>query len=282
MRNRPAKDMKWAIVSSLCIFILIQGTSLSFNKKLEITAEEAHVYLKPDTSSTKIGHLKKGDVITLASSTKIKKIWYYVYFCAENSDFTSSGYILESSVKKLFNVTKVLLIREGKSQRDRYEYGVNVRNTRWGMSLQQVIFTEGEPLSREESNESATLQYKSKLMDLDCLLMYQFSKNNLIGAKYNFTEKYPVNTQHIEEHNSIKKALIEKYGKPKEENTYTEASHEGNHSTHKKNHSNSPNLLKTTCWETSETRVCLILYRDKEHIKMELKYTGLKFNNFGI
>ncbi|MFO7980384.1 MAG: hypothetical protein R6V00_06065 [Candidatus Aminicenantes bacterium] len=282
MRNKSAKGMKWITLSSLFMIILVQGTSFSFNKKLEITANEAHVYLKPDTNSTKVGTLKKGDMVTLASATKIKKIWHYVYFCPENSDFTSSGYILESSVKKLFNVTKVLLIQEGKSQKYRHEYGVDFRNTRWGMSLQQVIFTEGEPVSREESNGSATLKYKSELMDMDCLLMYLFSKNNLIKAKYNFLKKYPVNSQYIEEHSSIKKTLIEKYGEPKQENIYTETVHEGNHSTSKSSLPNSPKLLKTTCWETSETRVCLNLYQNKEHINLELEYSGLKFNNFGI
>lgn len=282
MRNIPAKGKNRILFGSLFLIILILGTSFASNKKLEITAEQAPVYLKPDINSSKIGLLKKGDTVTLASPVKIKKIWYYVYFCSKNSDFTSSGYILDSSVKKLFSNTKILWIKEGKPQRNTYQYGVNFRNTRWGMSLQQVIFTEGEPLSRKETDDSAILRYRSKLMDMDCLLVYLFSKNNLIGAKCHFTEKYPVNTQHIEDHISIKKALIKKYGESEKEITYTEAVHEGNHSTYKKNLSAPLRLLKTTCWKTSETRICLNLYQSKDHIKMELEYSGLKFNNFGI
>jgi len=282
MRTRSAKGMKWIILVSLFLVIFFQGTSFSFNKKLEITSDEASVYLKPDTSSTKIGSLKKGDMVTLASATKIKKIWYYVYFCSENSNFTSSGYILDTSVKKLFSVTKVLSIKEGKKLKDRYQYGVNFRNTRWGMSPQQVIFTEGEPSSQKKSNGSANLQYRSELMDMECVLMYLFSQNNLIKAKYSFLKKYPLNSQNIEEHISIKKALIEKFGKPKEDNICTEAIQEGNHSSPQSSSANSTKLIKTTCWQTSETRVCLNLYKNKEHINMELEYIGLKFNDFGI
>jgi len=281
MRNRLAKGMKWIAGGSLCLILLFLGISLASDKKLEITAEQADVYLKPDASSTKIGSLEKGDLVTLASSTKIKKIWYYVYFCSKDSGYTSSGYILDSSVKKLFSVTKVFLIQEGKTQKNSYNYGVNFRNTRWGMSRQQVIFTEGEPLSSEKSDLSSVLQYQSSLLDLDCLLMYLFSENSLVGAKYLFPKKYSANTDQIDDHRLIKNALIEKYGEPKHMDTFPGAA-EGNHSADKTLHSQAQNLLKTTCWETQETRVCLNLYQNEEHVEMELKFADIDSHKLRI
>jgi len=277
-----AKGKKRIILYVFFVVILLSWTSFAHQKKIEITAEKANVYLKPDTSSSKIGVLNKGDVATLASSIKIKKNWYYIYFSSENSDFTSSGYILESSTKKLFSVTKILLIDEEKNQKNPYEYGVHFRNIRWGMSPIQVIFTEGQPLSKEESGKSKTLKYESSLLDMNCFLTYRFSENSLIEAKYCFLNKYSANTPHIQDHLSLKKALTQKYGKPKKERT-RKISLSGKNNSNSNHDSSCPHiLLQRTCWQTKETRICLNLYQNKEHIKMELEYTSLKSNKLGL
>ncbi|MFW6139969.1 MAG: hypothetical protein ACOC5S_01260 [Acidobacteriota bacterium] len=267
---------RWRIVPYiLSAVVLLSGTSLAQQKKVEITAEKANVYLKPDISSLKIGVLKKGDVAVLASPIKIKTNWYYIYFSSENSDFTSSGYILESSLKKLFTVTKVLSIDEEKNQKNRYEYGAHFRNTRWGMNPKQVIFTEGQPISREESGKSETLKYESSFLDMNCLLVYRFSRNSLIGAKYCFLDKYPLGTPHIQDYHSLKKALTKKYGEPKQDLTQKEVPPEENNSNSNQVTNNSHRLFQKTCWETKETWICLNLYQNKEHIEMKLEFTHL-------
>ncbi|MBD3414827.1 MAG: hypothetical protein GF421_10410 [Candidatus Aminicenantes bacterium] len=268
--NRSAKGRLRGIILSLSLFVCVLSLFSAYEKKLEITAEKAHVYLKPDVNSSTIGLLKKGDVVALASSIKIKKNWYYIYFSAANSDFTSSGYILDSSVNKLFRVTKVLHIDEERPQKNPYQSQIHFRNTRWGMNQTQVVFTEGRPVSRKKDHPSSTLTYESTLLDMECLLIYSFSHDRLVKAKYDFSKKYPIHNQSIEDLISIKKALTQKYGEPKEEKHFKEPPE------------NSQKLLQTTRWETRETMICLYLYQNKEHIEMELEYTGLQFRNFGI
>jgi hypothetical protein len=61
-----------------------------------------------------------------------------------------------------------------------------------------------------EDYQSSSLTYRSKLLDLDCLSIYSFAENRLIKAKYDFSKKCPLQTQTIEGHDSVKKALTQK------------------------------------------------------------------------
>jgi hypothetical protein len=282
MMINSIKRSMWGALCAFFMFNLIQGTSWTYNKKLEITTEKANVFLKPDIHSSKIGLLKKGDTVTLASPIKIKKSWYYIYFNAGESDLTSSGYILEASVRKLFSITKVISIDKGENQKNRHEYGVHFRNARWGMNQNQVIFTEGSPLSRETSGKSATLKYKTKFMDLDCLLIYKFFENNLIAAKYNFPNKNTGKPIHIEDYNSVKTALIQKYGLPQNKKSCENSSSDENHSISDSDSTNLHDFLQTSCWETAKTRICLYLYQSKKNLEMELEYTRNNSNHFSL
>jgi len=282
MMTHTAKGRLRSVLCVLFLFLLIQSTSGAYNKKLEITADKASVYIKPDTGSSVIGLLKRGDVVTLASSLKIKSSWYYIYFNLENSDFTSSGYIPDSAVKKLFSVTKVIVIDEGSADTNKYRAGSRLKNIRWGMNQEQVMINEGRPLDREDTGESTTLKYDAELMDRSCFLTYFFSEDNLTRAVYYFSEKDLEKTLNREDHNSIKNALIQKYGNPKEESVFGQYLRNRTHSIKNGGSPGSLLLLQTTCWEKAETRICLNLYQNKERIEIELEYTDLDHSKSGI
>lgn len=282
MMTQTAKGRGWSVFCALLVFFLIQGTSAAYNKKLEIAADKASVYLKPDAGSSVIRLLKKGDVVTLASPTKIKSQWYYIYFKLENSDFTSSGYIPDSAVKKLFSVTKIIVIDEGSAKTNKYGAGTRFKNIHWGMNQEQVMLNEGPPLDRENTDGSSTLKYDAELMDRSCLLTYFFAEDNLIRAAYYLSEKYLEKTLNSEDHVSIKSILIQKYGIPKEERAFRQYLIDEGHSIKSSGAHNPLPLLQATCWENKETRICLNLYQNQEHIEIELEYTNLGSSKSGI
>ena len=81
-------------------------------KKLEITAEEAKIHLEPSERSPVIATLDQGTHLTRGSPLKFKKIWLYVYFKSVKNGKSKSGYVRASMVKKLFQNTRVLEIRD--------------------------------------------------------------------------------------------------------------------------------------------------------------------------
>ncbi len=282
MMTHKAKGRVRCVLCALLLFLLIQGTSGAYNKKLEITADKASIYLKPDTASQVIGLLNRGDVVTLASSLKIKSRWYYIYFNLKDSGFTSSGYIPDCAVKKLFRVTKVIVIDKGSTETNKYGYGSRFRNIHWGMNQEQVMLNEGPPLDRKDTGESTTLKYDAELMDRRCLLTYFFSQDNLVRAVYYVSEKYLEKSLNREDHVLIKSALTQRYGNPKEERASRQDTMDRTLSMKGSGYPDSLLLLQTTCWENIETRICLSLYQNKELIEMELEYSGLDPSKSGI
>ncbi len=275
MISRPAKESLRQIFLLVAFFVFVLNLSGVYDKKLEITNEKTDVYLKPDTGSSVIGLLKRGDIVTLASPTKIKSHWYYIYFNLDNSDFTSSGYIPDAAVKKLFSVTKKIVIDKGSTETNKYGYGSRFKNIHWGMNQEQVMLNEGPPLNRENKGEYITLTYYAELMDKRCLLTYFFSQDSLVSAVYHVSEKYLEKSLTRKDHVLTKSALIQKYGEPKEERAFRQYIMDRTHPVNDSGFPSSPLLLQRTCWENTETRICLYLYQNKELIEMKMEYATL-------
>lgn len=84
------------------------------------------------------------------------------------------------------------------------------RNTGWGMNFDQVRASE-EMSSVEGTEETGYLAYETTLNGTDAAIVYRFHNEALYMATYLL---YPNNNQFIDEYNSLKKLLTEKYGEP--------------------------------------------------------------------
>jgi len=101
--NFRSSSKAWHLVLSLGIILsILSVTSSSAPKKLQVTSENADIYLTADKKSAVIETVKKDTILTSASPRKFKKIWNYVYFISQKSGKTKSGYVKDTDVKKLF------------------------------------------------------------------------------------------------------------------------------------------------------------------------------------
>jgi hypothetical protein len=115
MQNR-AKGLVGGLIFFTLLALFIRPAHLgAVDKKLRIAAESAPIYLQPDGSSAVIDTLERGSVLSLLSSRRIRKNWYYVCFKSEKTGATKSGYVLDSAVELLFDTLRSVTIAEESS-----------------------------------------------------------------------------------------------------------------------------------------------------------------------
>jgi len=282
MRGYSVKNKAKGVLGFTLLFLamlsLSSGLLFSFNRKLRVVVDGAYVHLDPDRKSTVVATLKKGDLLTLGSERKFRKNWNYVYFTSERTGRTKSGYILDSFVEKLFAVTKVLTIQGGEEKaEDPEESKTHFRNTRWGMSKEQVLKIEGRPDHLENSEGLDIIQYPQKILNMDCLVGYVFAENRLAKAKYSFLGKQGDKNQYILEYQNIKDILIRKYGRPLSSKALW------HDPLYKDDDSNwglavsQGHLELNSRWKDSETEILLRLSGGGNRLSLIVEYSGLEY-----
>ena len=263
----------------LFVFGLHSARLHPFNRKLQIIADQASVHLDPDKKSTVVATLKKGTLVSLGSERKFRTHWNYVYFTSEKTGRTKSGYILDSLVKKLYEVTKKSIIqRDGEVVGNREETKTHFRNTRWGMNKVQVVRIERSPNHRENSGGLDIIQYPQKILNMDCMIGYVFADNKLAKAKYSFLANHEDKNQHIHDFEKVRDILIQKYGKPAAEKALWQDK------MYKDDHSNWGLALSlghvefNSRWRDSETEIQLRLYRERDRVFLVVLYSGLEYS----
>ena len=93
------------------------------------------------------------------------------------------------------------------------------RNTRWGMSKDQVKAVEVSELGQEINDLGGTigidaLGYKTRLLNLDTLILYVFANDKLVRAQYRIVETHSNKNDYIDDHSLVKQAIRGKYGDP--------------------------------------------------------------------
>lgn len=257
------------------IFCLISFSSLIFSagKKLIVVADKAQIYLEPDQKSQVIETLNKGDILTLSSERKFRRIFNYVYFTSQNTGCTKSGYILESLVDKLFSVTKVITIQGDSTKNTKIiRSKVFLEATEWGMSSNQLKRIEGQPAHLGESQGYQIIGYQKEILERDCLIGFYFSNDRLKGAKLSFLEQHTNKNQNIADFKRIKDLMVQKYGRPIEDKISWEDV------THKENISEWGNAIGmghleyVSKWSTRKTEVLLRLFGGEDEISLEVTY----------
>lgn len=243
-----------------------------------VVADEASVHLDPDIESNVVATLKKGTLLSLGSERKFRTNWNYVYFTSEKTGNTKSGYVLDSLVEKLYEVTKKIMIqREGDEERPEAIQETHFRRARWGMSKQQILRQEGYPDRQENTNGLDIIQYLQEVLNMDCLIGYVFAENKLVKATYSFSAEHGDNNQYIQDYSKIRDILVEKYGKPLTDSALWQNSRYKDQPSNWGQALGLGHLKFDSTWQDSETEIHLQLQGGREKISLAVEYAGLNY-----
>jgi hypothetical protein len=264
------------IVSAFALLFITQCVfSNSSGKKLIVVANKAPVYLEPDQKSTVIATLEKGSILTLSSDRKFRHIFNYVYFTSQKTGCTKSGYIHDSYVNKLFNVTKVITI-QGQSHiaEKTIRSDLYLDKSLWSMNSDQLRRFKGEPIHEGQSQGYTIIGYRQTIMDRECLVGFYFEGDRLAGAKFSFVEQPDNKNQNIVDYKKIKELMIQKYGRPEEDNIAWKDPLHKDDIEEWGNAIGMGHLTYSSKWRTRRTEVLLQLAGADEEVSLELTYRG--------
>lgn len=271
-----AKGKGWGYVGALILFLVFPGNSLfSFNKKVRVISDYAHVYLQPDEGSPVVETLERGHILSLLYSGKQRKIWYYVCFKSAKSGATKSGYILDSAVEPLFDLVNSVLI-QGEEKSARVEYAPRkFDEMKWGMTKKQVLEMEGRPSRQEKKGGLDIMSYQQKIINIDCTIDYIFAANKLSRTLFRFQNNYEDKNTSLEDYQKVKQALTQRFGRPVEENmNWLDPTYKDNFSAWGEAVSLGVLELKSR-WLTPQTEILARLAGAQSEILLTVEYTGL-------
>lgn len=148
----------------------------------------------------------------------MKKIWGLI-FCV------LIAFVYQVSLADQIAITedgrKVLLkddgtweyLQEEVTEASQYHF----RKTRWGMSKDEVKKSETIKLA---ADRDTVLGYETQVAGLKCLLLYVFTEERLVRAKYVIVEQHTNKNDFLLDFNTLQQKLTQKYGKPKNDETY--------------------------------------------------------------
>jgi len=213
MKHHTKRIAGWLF---LLLFIM-PAVLLALDKRLRVIADRATVHINPDKQSVVVATLKRGDLLTLGSARKFRKNWDYVYFVSEQTGRTKSGYILDSLVERLFEVTKVLTIHGDRENAPEAERETGTRPIRWGVTREAVLAEQGRPIRSQSLGGEEILTYSRKVLGRACLVQYVFNRDRLIQTKYSFLSRHPDPDLYLRDYEKLKDQLILEYGSPEKE-----------------------------------------------------------------
>jgi len=190
---------------------------------------------------------------------------------------TISGYILDAIVERLFVVTKIVTIKgEDEGLEDKHKFKNYFRDTRWGMSKNQVFELEGESSHQEKSYGLETIRYRKKTIGLECSIEFIFAGNKLIKAKYVFLGQHKHESQYIGDYKKIKDWLTEMHGMPLGSNVTWR------NDLYKEDYSNwglavsLGHLEYSSLWKNQEMEIFLTLSGENNKLSLKAEYKGLR------
>ena len=257
-----------ALMALNCLFL--RGTEF-YEKKLIVIAPEANVHLDPSSTSPVIDVLKRGSILYLAADRPFRKVWKYIYYTPGYSSITKAGYILADKVRALFKVTKVYTIHGGQPQPViMQEQKGHFRRILWGMSPEEVVALEGEPLYEEEKEEVRRLDFASTFGGIHGLLSYYFVNDQLVAAQFAVRTLPSKKTTWMSLYSVLKEVLDHDFGQAQEEGNIS--------ALQRKSFSGLKGLPQNLCleskWESEETQVLLRFIRDGQDVSLEIRAQG--------
>lgn len=269
MTGQSLRPVGRSFILGVSLFVLLSGPLLSQSKKLRVTAETALIYLKPDEGSSVIATVKQGTIMTLRNARKFKRTWYHVLFLPEKSKIMKSGYIHDSSVERLFVVTKIETLQDGKGMKKHF------RQAQWEMTQNQVLRLEGNPVVKEKSDGLDVMRYKENVKEMDCWVEYIFKEDKLIKAKYIFLVDHEYKSLYFGDYKKAKEFLTEIH----EQSPLTNVN--WMNPTHKEDYSkwglavSLGHLEYSAIWDLPETEIVLRLFGKNNKVNLIVDYTRI-------
>ena len=135
-----------AICLTIAILFALSLPSSGEDKRLEVCVRSASIRLEPRATSPVIAKLDHGVTLTLASRVKLNRSWLYVQFESAKSGRILSGYVLETSVRRLFPVVKWTHISSEGEVRNPRQLDLTspyLPSIEWGAGAEKIVATEG-------------------------------------------------------------------------------------------------------------------------------------------
>jgi hypothetical protein len=276
MQNQAKGIFRWAFLLGLIILFIQPGNLGGFDKKLRVASDYAHIYLQPDSSGPIIDTLERGHILSLLYSGKTKKIWYYVCFKSAKTGSTKSGYVLDSSVELLFDPLKTITIME-ESQDLHISYAPrNFEEMQWGLSKKEVVELEGKPVDQRKVKGLDVMRYQQRVINLECAIDYFFAANKLSRTRFSFAGDYLDKNAYLQDYQTIKDALVQKFGRPLEEAMkWRDSSYKDDFAAWGEAVSLG-HLELSSRWLTPQTEITASLTGTEEEILLTVEYAGLE------
>lgn len=151
---------------------------------------------------------------------------------------------------------------------------VDFRQARWGMSQDEVKSTEKSSPTDERPE---VITYREDYDGIPALIGYVFEGGKLVSGGYVFMERHEEPGDYIRDYESLKKSLVEEYGKPivdrvdwkegevpeEDPAMFGEAVCSGR-------------LRYLSLWETDTTLLKLTLDRRKDHCQVAIQFESVK------
>lgn len=162
--------------------LLFSGNiSMTSKKYLMVITETANIYQDPDVESKVIEKVQKGSILTIQSTRRIRRNWYYVHVEIKERNIVKAGYILISKVKEIptppAEKQKVIIAKEQELKKEKREVKPEVKEKPKPKPIKKIE----KKITRTRPRKIEKKEHVSK-RDLEHFL--------IINAKYFFpTEK---------------------------------------------------------------------------------------------
>jgi len=265
------------LAALLAMLVFCLGSAGAFEKKIRVAWDYAHVFLQPDNNSPVIETIEQGTVLSLLYGGKTKKSWYYVCFKSEKTGTTKSGYVLDSAVELMFDPLRTITIMEEKEGLTVDYAPRKFDEMQWGVSKKYILEMEGKPSSQERAKSRDTMRYVQKVINMDCAIDYIFAANKLSKTKFSFLNTYPEDLNaYLEDYRRVKDALIQKFGRPLEENmNWRDSSYRDDFSNWGEAVSLG-HLSLDSLWQTRQTEITASLGGSGEEVSLVVEFAALQ------
>lgn len=149
---------------------------------------------------------------------------------------------------------------------------------RWGDSQESVMAVEGTPKYSGKMNglDANYIAYDTTAVGMDVLLAYYFCDGGLYSVRYILNEDHSVDSLYIDDYNTFKQALTNKYGEPLLDNEkWTSDSKKSFYADDKGSALNYGYLSYYTCYITERVIVEMDMSADNYEVSTLINYTSL-------
>ena len=149
---------------------------------------------------------------------------------------------------------------------------------RWGDSQESVMAVEGTPKYSGKMNglDANYIAYDTTAVGMDVLLAYYFCDDGLYSVRYILNEDHSVDSLYIDDYNTFKQALTNKYGEPMLDNEkWTSDNKKSFYADDKGRALNYGYLSYYTCYITERVIVEMDMSADNYEVSTLINYTSL-------